>query len=491
MISGWTHGRTSVRRHDLFLVLLALALLPVGRSAESASPAKPLPRIRVAPDGHGFVGSDGKAFVPFGVTYFRPGTGWAPQVWKQFDAEATRRDFAALKAMGANTVRVFLSFGSFFPTPDRVDPEGLAKFDQFLALAEEAGLYVHPTGPDHWEGLPAWAQGDRVADEPVLQALELFWKQFAARYRGRTALFAYDLLNEPEVRWNTPAMLARWNAWLVHEYGSAEKTVAAWTNSDRKLDWGAVAIPAKDAPPSVELRDFQHCREAVAVEWTRRQAVAIRAVDPEVLVTVGLIQSSVPVSVAGPWHYAAFRPDKLAPLLDFMEVHFYPLAHGFYDYRNADDETRNLAYLDSVVRAVARRDKPTVIAEFGWYGGGKPTIDQGQHAFASEEQQARWSRLVVEQSAGLATGWLNWAFHDHPAAGDVTEFIGLLTSDGRVKAWGREFTRLARQFGTAMPAPSDFAGRPEMNWDELTVSGPARERFQVEYLEAFRKNGKR
>ena len=33
---------------------------------------------------------------------------------------------------------------------DALAPEGLAKFDQMLALAEEAGLYVHPTGPDHW-----------------------------------------------------------------------------------------------------------------------------------------------------------------------------------------------------------------------------------------------------------------------------------------------------------------------------------------------------
>jgi hypothetical protein len=49
----------------------------------------------VTADGHGFVTAEGRPYVPLGINYYRPGTGWAPQVWKQFDADATRRDFAA------------------------------------------------------------------------------------------------------------------------------------------------------------------------------------------------------------------------------------------------------------------------------------------------------------------------------------------------------------------------------------------------------------
>ena len=56
-------------------------------------------------------------------------------------------------------MRVFISFGSFFTEPGKLDPAGLAKFDQLLDLADEAGLYVHPTGPDAWEGMPAWTTG--------------------------------------------------------------------------------------------------------------------------------------------------------------------------------------------------------------------------------------------------------------------------------------------------------------------------------------------
>jgi hypothetical protein len=60
-----------------FLMLFALAI-----SAFSVQ----LPKIRVAKDGRTFVTDEGKPFVPFGVNYYRPGTGWAPQIWKTFDA---------------------------------------------------------------------------------------------------------------------------------------------------------------------------------------------------------------------------------------------------------------------------------------------------------------------------------------------------------------------------------------------------------------------
>jgi hypothetical protein len=69
----------------------------------------------------------------------------------------------------------------------------------------------------------AWATQDRMADERVLQALGDFWRLFAQRYRGRNVLFACDLLNEPQVPWDAPALRSKWNVWLAARYGSAEK----------------------------------------------------------------------------------------------------------------------------------------------------------------------------------------------------------------------------------------------------------------------------
>src|SRR5271155_4756563 len=153
---------------------------------------KQLPRIILDPNGRGFQTETGRPFVPFGVTYYRPRTGWAPQVWKQFDAAATERDFILMKGLGVNCVRVFLSFGSFLPEPGKVSEDGFRKFDRFLAIAEAQGIYVHPTGPDFWEGAPAWATVDHFADDAMLQALDNYWNAFCRRYRDRNVIFAID-----------------------------------------------------------------------------------------------------------------------------------------------------------------------------------------------------------------------------------------------------------------------------------------------------------
>ncbi len=463
--------------------LAALSLL----AAEPASPQPKLPKIRTAADGRTFATEAGRPFVPFGINYYRPGTGWAPKVWKKFDAAATRRDFARMRQLGVTCVRVFLTYGSFYMEPGELSSEGLEKFDQFLALAEEAGIYVHPTGPDHWEGMPPWAGVDRLADEKVLSALESFWKLFAARYRGRNVIFAYDLLNEPEVRWDTAPMREKWNRWLERQYGSAEKLAQAWGVPAASLRWGSQpAPPPKDAPGSRELLDYQHFRESVADEWTRRQVAAIKTADPAALVTVGFIQWSVPSLLPGVQHYAAFRPERQAKFLDFLEVHFYPLAKGFYEYRGPEDEGRNLAYLNSVVREVARVGKPVVLAEFGWYGGAKPTIDGGKHPAASEEQQARWCRRLVETTAGLAVGWLNWGFYDQPEATDCSQLSGLLTADGNLKAWGREFSRLADRFrNQTIPARAPD-GHPMLDWDRCLTSVQAGHQFREQHYQAIK-----
>lgn len=469
------------------LILAGAVFWPRGAaSAAEAVKRSSLPRVLVRPDGRGFVMEKGKPFVPFGLTYFRANTGWAPQVWKKWDAEATRQDFARMRKLGVNCVRVFLSFGSFYTEPGKLDPEGLAKFDQFLALAEEHGIYVHPTGPDHWEGLPDWAKVDRYADEAVLTALEKFWTQFAARYRGRNVIFAYDLLNEPHVAWDTPPMRAKWNAWLQHEYRTAPHVAYAWKRTVPPAELGEFPIPKPVAAArSRELLDYQKFREEIADEWTRRQVAAIKAADPRALVTVGYVQWSVPSLIPGVQHYAAARPSRQARWLDFLEIHFYPLDSGAYDYRSEEAENRNLAYAHGVVAEVAKLGKPVVLAEFGWYGGGKPRFDGGKHPFASEAQQAQWCRRLVETTTGLACGWLNWGLYDQPEATDPSEFSGLLTATGETKAWGREFEKLAKRYTKGLPAVRSPRLEMELDWDACVTDPAAGHQWRREYYEKF------
>lgn len=468
---------------------LVLALCFLGSSfglplrAGETMPVR-LSKVRVAADGSGFI-CDGKPFVPIGLTYFRPHTGWAPQVWKRFDPEATRRDFRRMKALGVSVVRVFLSYGSFFQSPDRLESDGLVKLDRFLEIAEEAGIYIHPTGADHWEGTPGWAGGDRYAEEDLLKAQEAFWTALASRYRGRGVIWAYDLLNEPEIRWDGKAMAAQWNHWLETTYKTSEAVALAWGGPNGQIHLGTIPVPARNSPASPVLRDYQHFRESIAREWTRRQAAAIRAADPQALVTVGLVQWSVPLNLAGAWHYAGFRPRQIAPWLDFLEVHFYPMDGGVYHYENAEAERRNLAYLHSVVREAAAPGKPVVLAEFGWYGGGKPTLDGGTWPSATEADQARWCLLAVETTRNLASGWLNWGLYDHPEAGDITQLSGLLTVDGRTKAWGKAFTKLTAELH-AHPPRLQFPTGAFLDWDACTVDAQARAAARALAIKEYR-----
>ncbi len=425
-------------------------------------PAKSPPKIGLNCPYTGFVAAH-EPFVPFGVTYYRPGTGWAPQLWKQFDAEATRRDFARLKKQGANVVRVFISFGSFFTEPGRLDPEGLAKFDRLLDLADEAGLYVHPTGPDAWEGMPAWTAGMNFlsidANEPSLKALEDYWRMFATRYRGRSTIWAYDLRNEPSVAWDTPYLRRQWAAW-------------------RKAKFQDV-VPD---PITAELADYQRFRESIAAKWVARQSRAVHAADPKALVTVGLIQWSVPAQRMKPDQYSGFRPAVIAKDLDFLELHYYPLVTGAYDYGGPAAETANLAVLEAMARECAEANRPLVIAEFGWYGGG-PLNPGGKPA--TEEQQAEWCRKVVEVTAPLACGWLNWGMYDHPQAQDVSRLTGLFTAEGKEKAWGRTFRELAQRYA-AKPLVHSLPHRPDLPWQSCTQSSDEMEKFRQAYLAAFR-----
>jgi hypothetical protein len=453
------------------LAWLSAYLLVATASAENGGhPATPLPRIVIAPGGTRFVTDQGKPFVPFGVTYYRPGTGWAPQVWKRFEAEATRKDFLRMKELGVNCVRVFLTYHSLCRQVGVLEPSGLAKFDEFLHLAEEAGIYVHPAGPDHWEGPPEW-KPVAIEDETTVQALETFWQLFATRYRERPVIFAYDLRNEPELGWDSPSLRRKWNVWLQTKYGKASTLKDAWgeTNS---LAFGSIPPPSdKDNLKNRSLLDYQTFREETADEWTRRQAQAIKKADPKALVTVGLIQWSVPVLLPGTVrHYSAFRPERQAKFLDFLEIHFYPLASGAYEYRSAEEEQVNLAYLESLVREVALAGKPVVLAEFGWYGGGKPKFDGGKHPAATQEQQAQYCRKVVETSAGLACGWLNWGLYDQPEATDCSELTGLLTAQGETKAWGKAFQELASKYCLAGVPAGPEVNRPVLDWEAAVTS---------------------
>ncbi len=415
--------------------------IPVILAASAYVFAADLPFIEVDPAGTTALRErgTGRPFVPVGLNYFDPEVGWAPKLWQKFDEGRVRRHLDLIHEQGFNTIRVFLTLSSFHTEAGKVDAAGEAKFRKLLDLCRERRIYVIPVGPDTWEGAPAWWNSDRFVDKNIRAAEEAWWRQFAARFADDPVILAWDLANEPTVGWDSPPMKDAWNGWLAT---TLDATVKRWTPADREPDAaGKFTVPPdKPARGNLKLLDFQHFREFVGDTWTRQLSDAIRSADRKHMITVGHIQWVSPVLLPGVRHYAGFNLKTNTELLDFATVHFYPL-----EWPKPCDAPNGVAanrvYLQALL-CDCRVRKPLMLGEFGWYGGGELP---GQLPAKPLEHQVEWCGALLDISRGRVCGWLNWAFADTPTSTDVTRYSGCWTTDLKLKPWGAEFSRFARQ----------------------------------------------
>ena len=381
--------------------------------------------ITTAAQGRGFAERGGdSAYVPYGCNYFDPLTGWAPKIWRQFREESVRGHFERMQELGVNTVRMFLSIASFMTESGELNPDGMAKADAVLSIAKTHGIRVEFSGPDFWEGVPDWVakyfNGEENAyflDDEWVGRLERFWSLFAAHYRDEPALFSYDLLNEPWLKWDSPLL--------------------------RRL-WG-------DAPPAMEQcpldgsrnEEFLAFRERLIEKWTETMTQAIRGSDPNHMVTIGFHQLSMPHQPHFRYTLPGFSGKKLTRHLDYAALHWYPYSpeEHVQPHRKEDDIEPNIGMILASIRN-GRAGKPVSLEEFGWYGGG-PVYSWGRDMpHVDEEVQVNYLRRVVEATLDEADGWLTWGYADVPDARDATRRSGLVDERGAVKLWGRVFCEL-------------------------------------------------
>ena len=451
----------------IFITALFLFVLLYAGAEGAVRPSMEL--IVVEQGGQGFVErNSGRSYIPFGTNYYDPHTGWAPKLWRRFDAEKVREHFHVMSRMGINCARIFLTAGSFQPTAETIEEQALTKLDVLIRIARENNIRLILTGPDHWEGQPNYWKPDRYAGQAALQALERFWDVIGRRYRGEPAIFAWDLLNEPHLPWFVEQWRPKWNTWLHKTYGNREALKKGWGDELKETDaWDHVAVP-DDRPDggNPRLLDWQRFREYLADQWVRRQVEAIRQADPSHLVTVGYIQWSYPLVRPGnPSRYAAFNPQRQVSWLDFVTIHFYPTLGS--PFQSEENWQKNISYLQAVL-AYCHTGKPVVLGEFGWYGGGAPQ----HHPYLSERQQAQWIGEEIAATRSLADGWLSWPFADTPSSRDISLYAGLVRSDLTLKASGHKFKTLAANLAELKgPTPelpvTNFSGILTVDQKEL------------------------
>jgi len=215
-----------------------------------------------------YFSTNGQRFVPIGAHWVpaKAALQW-PYQWNEADIEA---DFAKMKDLGFNTVRFDLFWAWFEPRPGDYNPEAFRQLDFFIQLAHQHRIYLHPTlfiggevGEAFWD-VP-WRQGRHPHADPEMLRLQTdHAAELARRYRQETAIFAWDLTDEPPY-------------WIV----GGQTT------------------------------------DAMAINWTRLIAGVLRRYDPIHLLCVGTSMEDV--------HHGPFRPDNLVAEVDFLSAHPYSI----------------------------------------------------------------------------------------------------------------------------------------------------------------------
>jgi hypothetical protein len=267
---------------------------------------RPLERIVVAKDRRSFVlEPSGNRFVPWGFNYDHDEHGRLIEDYWDSEWAKVENDFAQMRKLGANVVRVHLQLGRFVEKPNKPNARALDRLGKLLELAERERLYLDLTGLGcyHRKDVPAWYDSFWEKDRWDVQAR--FWEAIAQRCAKSPAVFCYDLMNEPVV------------AGGKREAG----------------DWLGPPFAGKHFVQFVNLDQDKRERPAIARAWIRLLAEAIRKHDRRGLVTVGLVDWSLDRKGLT----SGFVPEKIVNELDFLSVHVYP-AKG-----KVDDALKTLA----------------------------------------------------------------------------------------------------------------------------------------------------
>ncbi|HEX6960368.1 MAG TPA: cellulase family glycosylhydrolase [Lacipirellula sp.] len=260
--------------------------------AGSVAAAEPLQRVRVSDDGKTFVTVDaGRQVQLWGVNYDHDRDNRLLEDYWHDEWPAVVEDFREIKELNANCIRIHLQFARFMKSTDEPDANNLAQLAKLIALAEEHGLYLLITGLGcyHKQDVPPWY--DALSEDQRWQAQAKFWQAIAAVGKDSPAVFAYDLMNEPILPGDKP-----------------------------ESEWLAKPLGDKHFVQRIALDLAGRTRQNIAKAWVDMLATAIHEVDPQSMITVGVIPWAHVWPTARPLFYS---PEVGRPL-DFVSVHFYP-----------------------------------------------------------------------------------------------------------------------------------------------------------------------
>jgi endo-1,4-beta-mannosidase len=324
--------------------------------------------------------------------------------WSLFDSAEVADDFARIAACGLDSVRVFLTWEDFQPAANQIDPAALDRLVEVADLAAGLELALMPTlFTGHMSGvnwIPAWALGDSGGDD-----------RFRVVSQGKVV--KAGLRN-----WYTDGGVEDAQCLLAAEVAAAlagHPALLAWDLGNENSN--CVIPPTR----------------ASARGWLARVSAAIRAVDAEALLTVGLHMEDLEED-------RRLGPRDASVSCDFLSMHGYPI---YAHWANGPTDYRLLPFLARLTRWLGE-GRDVLFTEFGLptYSGGARR--EQSTLLVREDAAAAYTAAALEalRHAGCP-GAMLWCYSDYePRLQRTPPFdlaphersFGLWRADGSPKA---------------------------------------------------------
>lgn len=358
--------------------------------------------------------------------------------WSQFDAGEVREEFALIKEIGMNVVRLFLLWDDFQPDPNSVNTEAVNNLVKVADIAVENGLGLdvtfftgHMSGPN-WS--PRWLLGGDLPPaahshwlRDVVSEGKLTDKGYRNMFHDEQAIKAERLLLQTVV-------------------GALKDHPAVWM-------WNLGNEPDLFAWPDTSDQ---------GAAWVKEMVTLIKSIDPKRPVTIGLHGDGI-------HRDNGLRVDKVYAHTDVAVMHSYPM---YSDWARKPLDPDYVPFTCALTAALG--GKPVLMEEFGGCTAlpgeasymMKWTETNGREReqfMASEEDFAEFLSLTIPklQHSG-ATGAMLWCYADYipelwnvpPCQNAVHErFFGLVRPDGSLKPHAKVIQEFAKTKPMVQPIP--------------------------------------
>ena len=370
--------------------------------------------------------------------------------WSNFDTGEAREEFAAIKEIGLNVVRLFLLWDDFQPEPTSVEKDKLENLVKVADIAAENNLGLdvtfftgHMSGPN-WS--PRWLLGGELPPEAHQHWLRDVISNGKKTDKGYRNMFHDEMaLNAERLLLKTVVNTLKDHPGIWMWNLGNEPDLFAWPNSS---DEGAA--------------------------WVKEMVGLIKSIDPKHPVTIGLHGD-------GLHRDNGLRIDKVYAQTDVAVMHSYPM---YTPWARKPLDPDFVPFTCALTAALA--GKPVLMEEFGGCTAlpGEATYTmkwtetngrEREQFMASEEDFAEFLSLTIPKlhDSG-ATGAMVWCYADYiPQLWDLPpcnnaqheRFFGLVRPDGSLKPHAKAIQEFAATKPQVKPIP-DYA-KFEVNPDEF------------------------